>query len=1043
MEERESLTVYRASAGSGKTFTLAVEYIKLLILDPSSYRRILAVTFTNKATAEMKERILSQLHGIANGLKSSEAYVAVIQEKLRKEQGKDFTKEYIALQAKKALTNLLHNYNYFRVETIDTFFQSILRGLSRELNLSANMQIDINEKDILKESVSELISKLDRNNLSDRATFDWILDIIRQKIDNGKNWQVEDELVSFGENITKAYYLDNEEKIREAIESGEVKRLKEQLSNEEKQAKDFVATATDHYMQAIKQANIDGATFKNGIHNFFVNVQKGQTKEAVKAVIAAQESEENWIAKSKKGEERNFLLNVIKENSLCEVIKDIRTQNKILRNTEVNLRYLDRLQMIDKIDESVRTRNKEANRFLLAETPGLLNKLIQKSDAPFIYEKTGSTIEHIMIDEFQDTSTTQWNNFRILLDEAIANAHSCLIVGDVKQSIYRWRDGDWTILNNIDNTYPINAEKLDTNRRSYRNVIEFNNSFFDAVLNMPKAKVTEEDDKRIRSAYSDVEQLVPEGKKQEGYVSLQLLPQEQGEMTGAELKLYYLLEETRRLMKEGVKASDICFLVRKNRQASLIADYFAAEAPEINIVSNEAFRLRSSKTVSNIISALKMLNNPDDQLSEIMLGNVIPQEILTEIKRLPLLEQVEALYRHLCPQNSDHSEDAYIMSFIDEVQRYMNERSADLNGFIELWDTSLCEKCIPSAKSDGIRIMTVHTAKGLEFHTVVIPFADDVMPTSEPSHGDQIMWCKPAENLKTTLPIIPVRYDSNMAEAGYEKQYNEESMQKYVDNLNTLYVALTRPKANLIIQAMNKKVTRSTSTAAPTVFQTYYEQVKDAPDGNVLENYEYGKLVPSEENKKEEATDNALLVKGNEMMTNMVSTENLIEFRQSNASADFINGENEEKSKEFINKGLLMHKIFSMIETTADIDRVIGEMTTEGIIATEKEAKQIRRLIENGLKNDMVTDWFSGRYKLYNECDIIFRQRKKLHHRPDRVMMDAEKKMTVVDFKFGTMKESYKAQVKEYIDLLKLMGYNEVKGYIWLVYQNKIEAVEA
>ncbi|MBR6287423.1 MAG: UvrD-helicase domain-containing protein [Bacteroidaceae bacterium] len=1042
MSTEHFLTVYRASAGSGKTFTLAVEYIKLLIQNPSSYRNILAVTFTNKATAEMKERILSQLYGIAHGLKSSDSYISVIQQKIEKEEGTAMPTPKIRERAQTALTNLLHNYNYFRVETIDTFFQSILRGLSRELNLSANMQIDIDQKQILTEAVDRLLCDLDREK--DSNTFDWILDIVKEKIDEGKTWKIADELVKFGDNITKAYYLDNEEQLREVIEKGEIVEFKKKLTEIKRNAKEQIKDITDNYFQVLAQEGIAGSDFKRGIHTFVAATAGGSTKEAGPTVAKASESPEEWVAKNNK--ERARLLEIVESNCFSESLRMLTERIKTVRIADVNLRYLDKLQLIDKIDESVRSYNREANRFLLAETPGLLNKLIKASDAPFIYEKTGSIIEHIMIDEFQDTSITQWNNFRVLLDEAQATAQSCLIVGDIKQSIYRWRDGDWTILNNIEQTYPINLEHLDTNRRSFRHIIEFNNAFFKSVLEMPMPDVSDDDTARIKEAYSDVEQLIPEGKANAGYVSLQMIPvasskkkNEEGDEEDDDKQnaLKYLLEETRRLTESGIDQSDICFLVRKNSQASDIADYFAENAPEMKIVSDEAFRLSSSKTITDIINSLRLLNNPDDKLASEILGNVIPAAKLDEMKILPLLEQVEALYRYLSSQYDTAGEDAYVMCFIDAVQKYMNEQGADLGGFLKLWDKELNRKCIPSAQGDGIRIMTIHKAKGLEFHTVVIPYADTIMDTKP--KDDEMLWCTPKTDVENELPIIPIGYGKKMVEAGYGADFEEEAMQRYVDCLNTLYVALTRPKANLIIQAENRKMLKNgPKTDTTTIFQAYYEEKKGELSGKQTEAYEYGELVRSEAKDGGEQTDNALLESGEGKTVGMVSNENLTEFRQSNASHDFINGKDDDK--EYINRGLLLHRIFSCIKTESDIKPVIADFLAEGVIGSRKDCDNIERLIRNGLKNPTVADWFSGRYRLYNECDIIFRQKGKLHHRPDRVMLEGDS-MTVVDFKFGSEKAAYAEQVKEYMGLLREMGYKNVKGYLWFVYKNVIKEV--
>ena len=410
------LTVYKASAGSGKTFTLAIEYIKLLIENPTQYKNILAVTFTNKATEEMKHRILSQLYGIAHQLPDSEIYIKRVVDDM------GITRQTAAARAQTALTLLIHDYSQFRIMTIDTFFQGILRNLARELDLTANLRIGLNDGQVEEQAVDQLLEQLTH---SDRM-LGWIISYIEQKMSDDKSWNVIGQIKQFGKTI----FSDNYKK-------------KSRLLNERLQQdglfEDYVES-----LQAVRAR------------------KKTMTKTLEKCLQSADE----WVAKSSK--EREIILPLVND-VLLPLLQQAELERprqwKLLVSAEQTLRHLNQLRLLSSIEQKVRQLNNEANRFLLSDTQGLLNQLIDNTDSPFIFEKTGSQLTHIMIDEFQDTSTVQWENFKILLEETMSHSDEGgktieereagsgertirnLIVGDVKQSIYRWRSGDWRLLN--------------------------------------------------------------------------------------------------------------------------------------------------------------------------------------------------------------------------------------------------------------------------------------------------------------------------------------------------------------------------------------------------------------------------------------------------------------------------------------------------------------------------------------------------------------------------------------------------------------------
>ena len=466
------LTVYKASAGSGKTFTLAVEYIKLLVQNPTSYRNILAVTFTNKATEEMKMRILSQLYGISQGLDDSKSYT----DRILALTGLPINT--IKERAGIALHLLLHNYNYFRVETIDSFFQSVLRNLARELDLTANLRISLNDTQVEEQAVDQLIDSLTH---TDRM-LQWLLSYIMEKINDDHSWNIIGQVKQFGKTIFRDYYKANRKELGNVIsQKGFMEEYTKQLKELRSTALESMKAMGNEFFDILESEGLsidDLSNKKSGVAGFFIKLQNGVFDESIegKRVCDCREDPEKWY--SKKSEQAAHIYAVAESSLrplLIRAMDERPRQYKIYQSADLTLRHLSQLRLLGSIEQKVRNLNEEANRFLLSDTQQLLHDLISDSDSPFIFEKIGTQLEHVMIDEFQDTSTVQWQNFKVLLQECMSHQDSQnLIVGDVKQSIYRWRSGDWRLLNAIDQQFPyaqesVEIQPLKVNWRSARN----------------------------------------------------------------------------------------------------------------------------------------------------------------------------------------------------------------------------------------------------------------------------------------------------------------------------------------------------------------------------------------------------------------------------------------------------------------------------------------------------------------------------------------------------------------------------------------------
>ena len=1082
MEQDPRLLVYKASAGSGKTFTLAVQYIRQLIEDPYSYRRILAVTFTNKATTEMKERILSQLYGIATSLKSSDGYLKEII------KTSDKSVDEIRKAADTALKNIIHDYSRFRIETIDSFFQSVMRNLARELELGANMTIELNNGDVLSDAVDSMIEKLDRMS----PTLYWLLEYIEERIADDKRWNVSSEIKGFGRNIFDEAYIEKGVTLREKLKDTKfIPQYRKKLQEKRESILDTMKGFNEHFQEILNANGLTPADLKNkekGIASYFNKIASGKLSDDVRITTVEKclESAENWTTKNSPYKDTIISL---ANQVLIQVLNDAEStrmsSNKVLNSCDMSLRYLNNLQLLMRIDSEVREQNLSHNRFLLSDTNALLHSIIREGDASFVYEKIGTTIDTVMIDEFQDTSRMQWENFHLLLEESLAQKEGSMIVGDIKQSIYRWRNGDWKILAGLDKdrSFRLNSKTLDTNWRSEANIIAFNNDIFTSackVLNERYKADEGEDCTQLLDAYSDVRQKTSKDTK-EGYIKLSFLKNsEEHPYTDTTMEL--LAEEVDSLVKKGVRVNDIAILVRKNKSIPAIADYFDKNTP-YRVVSDEAFRLDASLAVCMLIDGLRYISEPTDRIAcarlavayqkeilkkdvdynTVLLNSVedyLPAEfrlMLPEMSLMPLYELLEKLFV-IFRMDMIEEQDAYLCAFYDAVTEYMQNNSSELTSFLTYWNDTLYAKTIPSGEISGIRILSIHKSKGLEYHTVLLPFCDWKMENETFNH---MLWCRINEADADKEPfceldLTPVNYSSAMAESYFSDSYREERLQLWVDNLNLLYVAFTRACKNLIVwckdeqkDTVSKLLRESIDCMKEIKMTCNMPELDEEDEENKEENdepivYEYGEICISSEKKKSDST-NRLVAIPEVVNIKIESLETEIDFKQSNRSADFIRGDEDEEENlrsQYIRQGQLLHTLFASIDTKEDLIAAIERLLFEGVIESAEKAQEIYEIAEKALNLDEVKDWYSGEWTLYNECSIIYNdeQGKMQTRRPDRVMMKDDE-VVVVDFKFGKKKPEYSTQVREYMSLLSEMGYTGIKGYIWYVYSGELENV--
>ncbi|MDO4802110.1 MAG: 3'-5' exonuclease, partial [Prevotellaceae bacterium] len=755
----------------------------------------------------------------------------------------------------------------------------------------------------------------------------------------------------------------------------------------------------------------------------------------------------------------------------AEHIKDYTTALAILPN-------INQLALLEKIDKKVKELNHEGNRFLLGDTQHLLSKMIGDSDAPFIYEKIGSRLKHIMIDEFQDTSTIQWKNFKVLLNDCLDNGKHSLVVGDVKQSIYRWRSGDWNLLNNILTEFPNKAHEhpLKVNFRSYENIIHFNNLFFTLAKEVEKCAFDEHYKQIIDSAYDNdsIKQEI-KNKNGKGYVRIKLLAKESGDYDT--LQMEEIHNAICELKNKGIAENKIVILLRANDKIAQIAKYFTSHYEDTKIISDEAFLLSSSPAVSIIINALKILSehgmdeiclaqlvmqylqcskNADFQedmlLDKDNLSALLPQEFTAKRKELtstPLYDLVEELVRifHL---DRISGQAQYLCTFFDYLLDFVNHNPSGLKLFLKEWETNISKKSIQSEDVDGVRIMSIHKSKGLEFENVIIPYCD-----WQKERSNSLLWLKTeGKGQFSDLPLVPVNYTKTLAESHLSKEYQNEHLQNIIDNLNLLYVAFTRPKHNLFI--ISKSATGEASIAGlitKTVemlaenMGSVTKRFEDSRQPEIL--FEFGSLEtgnPSRALSDEE--DANVFCQQEEMLTTTIHSNCAnLQFRESNKSNIFANSQAAEDDEAVVlpdnrERGLLLHSLFSEIEYADDADDVLDRYDREGLFGNIVSLEEARQEIEKCLENSNMREWFSDNWKVLNEREIltntIFGTKK---YRCDRVVYNGEKTI-VIDFKFGEPKTKYNKQVMSYIQQLKSIGFANVKGYLWYANEKRLEEVK-
>ncbi|MBQ0005939.1 MAG: UvrD-helicase domain-containing protein [Alistipes sp.] len=1025
------LTISKASAGSGKTHKLTGEYLRLLFNGfyqgkETPYRRILAVTFTNKATAEMKERIVSELDNLFSGKKSPymEQLIPLTGDDNRTAGEKE---DDIRKNAGVLLRSVLNDYSGFNVSTIDSFFQMILRAFAREMGQTSNYNVELDTEEVLVEAVDSLMSSLDETDKEDLLK--WLIEMAESEIEQGRGWDISRKLNSLG-----GFLFNETFRLRvlegRAMDRVELKTFREELLALKKTFEGEVAHIAEESLSLIRSSGLELSDFAGGSRSAMmklVTLSKGimsLTAGFVK-MADADSPEGSWFTKTSKNKAQITLLygselgkNIRDIVSLfrSEKHSDYITAGLVLKNYSI-------LGVFSDLRAEIGKWCRDNNSVILSETNDFLHKIIDRDETPFIYEKAATRIDHYMLDEFQDTSAMQWDNFRPLVKDSVDNGNDNLIVGDVKQSIYRWRNSDWKLLSSqVPSEFRLENLKmspLSENWRSGRAIIDFNNEFFSWAGKQVQSIYNSENNQnstQISSIYSDVEQSLPRERKDvPGHVMVKFVGNGE-DKSWKESVLEYLCPKIEDIISRGINPGEIAVLVRTNDEGALVSTYLIEHG--YNIVTEDTLKISSSECVGKVVSVLNYILHPDDGMSAWLYEKTGVS--VSGTLDMPLYDLCEWTVSSLA--ESDRTQVAFLQAFMDCVKDYVTKNGSDLSGFLKWWEVYGSKISISAPEGvSSIRVMTVHKSKGLGMKAVIIPFLECKL-----FRGREIVWCSSDREPFCRAGIIPVHLSGEMLDSAFRQQYLDEKLYENIDSLNLTYVAFTRAVNELHVFAQLPDNPMKQTTVSQLLYRFLQDKGKLESDS-----YESGVWFEKEEKCPRADSENDLypvpssydvFPGGNRIKVSLRNVE-----KMSGSMSQRL-------------RCIVMHDIFSNIRTADDIETAVDNAVLKGeISASEREIvlndvrERLRMAESAGFK------WFDAYYKTI--CEVPVLSPGGYERRPDRVMFRGGEAV-VVDYKFGVEHDpSYRKQVAGYTHTLKEMGYEDVKGYIW--YNDYIEEVSS
>ncbi|MDE6783202.1 MAG: UvrD-helicase domain-containing protein [Paramuribaculum sp.] len=1095
------LSIYKASAGSGKTFTLAYQYIKLLLarkdekgrwhLDKGRrgrHRNILAVTFTNKATDEMKSRIIHELAllaGRVEGWTDDVPYRAMLISEL------GCSDSELRKAADAALHNLLFDFQFFQVSTIDSFFQTILRTFAREVDLPGDYEIDLNNEMTIRQAVNDMFASLaERSDSDTRLLISWITAYMRERIRAGESAAIfnrqsqgNSRIVGFFSSLLNESLADKLDDMRAYfVDMTRIRSFAAALNASEERILDGVKEAGRRVLDLVEARGYTAPNKlrldSNAYKAFSRMAETGQSSSTIPPKVFAGDKSPYIGALAKYLEQDP---DVELEGAVMEACRRDVESRPALEAIDLTRSNLFHLGLFGRMLTQIEDLRTDANAMLLSDTTSLLRGIISDEEAPFVYERVGVRIKHFLIDEFQDTSRMQWENLRPLLAEGISKGADSLIIGDVKQSIYRWRYSDPSLLNTeVAEAFASRSQTLgsepgqNTNYRSSATVVNFNNELFQLMSSALGF------DREYANVVQQIHRI-----DQPGYIDLLRLPKDLDSDERSEIALANMMQGIVRQIGSGRRPCDIAILTYTHSEGAEAIRYImqhSAEHPElkgVTVISDDAMLLGESTVAKMIVNIMRFVylaaetvadpESPKPRKSQRRLirqltyryhhyltsGGLSPEEALrqalhsasdpgldyaelastTSLDTFNLQSLIEQIIeRYIIPFEEGHlakEQNLYISAFVDAVADFCAVGTPDLRSFLQWWDTTGYRSEVSApAQDNAIRVMTIHKSKGLEFPCVHIPFFRRPLvkfknPEWFPT-GGRFLDIDPA----VVPPLIPVCPRLSMMGTIFEPRFKARVAEQEMESLNLAYVAFTRAGSELSVCFTEGADGTTEALLSATVDTMAWDAVEEDPDNDGIRRFVIG--MPTEPGvrkvKAAKVTD-----PDDTMVMPAYTTESRAELWRDlkiERDLDFYDPRDH---------GTLLHSILQHIQHRRDLSKAIRRAVYLGRIPAD-EAPEAERLLASRL--DAVADrhWFEG-------YDWVLNERRILHpdgevSRPDRVVCLPDGSVAVIDYKFGDEHiKAHSRQVRSYMDMLAETGLKDIRGYIWYVVSGRIVEV--
>ena len=1037
MKNETSFKIYNASAGSGKTFTLAVNYLSLLLSSSNTFafQHILAITFTNKAVGEMKSRIMEHLIGFAQDEIQQEhhALLNAIQVKT------GLSKEAIHQQAKAILPYVLNNYAGVEISTIDSFTHRLIRTFAKDLGLSTNFEIELESQEVVEEAVHRLVDQAGENELLTQVLIDFAL----EKTNEDKSGDITKDLLDISKllnNENNLPYIESIASLSLASFEEEKKNLRTEIRNIENEISNLVEV----FFEAMRNHNIEASCFNRGsVFKFFEKAKQMDFPAAWDLVWMQKIATDPLYPKKATPDAKASLDNL--QPSIAQDFETIRQLSFQLKYKKEIAKYLTQTSVLWLIQHELDVLKRERNILFINDFNKKISEQIRQQPAPFIYERLGEKFHQYFIDEFQDTSQMQWKNLVPLIENALVSelkdgeTGSLSLVGDAKQSIYAWRGGDaqqFIDLYEGASPFPIasTAIPLATNYRSETHIVEFNNRFFSFV-----ASQLEESSYQKLYASSPQEIFKNEGK---GYVQVDFFEVQNKE----EASLLYpqkVLEIIQsKVANNEANYADFCVLVRKKDQGIAVANYLSENG--IPLISSETLLIANSPKVRWIVHFLNAFNDPNNQEAwyEVVAFLVERMDLTTSEKHhllVRLLKQkpsvsLQELCKGLDPEKLQslplydaiiylskqvdflQEEDAYVQFFLEEVFRFSKKKNNDLTSFLSYWKSVEEKRSIVAPEGqNAVQIQTIHKSKGLQYPIVIFPFADSEMG----SLGMDMLWLP---SLQPQLPYALVSGKSNFyneVSPEVATAYQAIKNKKILEDINILYVSLTRAEKEMYLLSSFKTNSKGVSfgnNSIASLLQSYLEST-GVWEENKFE-YAFGERMKHEPKTNTTYTEKVTPVH--------LRKEDAMEMLTSKSYLWL------QDKHDAIERGNTIHQLLAKVYTKNDVQKVVESAFLKGEIASEEQSFY-NTLLTAICSHPELSAYYEASVEVWNEREILH-QGKLI--RPDRVVL-INQIATVIDYKTGEASERYHQQINEYAQAVEALGFSVEKKII--VYIQNLE----